>query len=213
MKFDRGHLVLVALAGLLLLGTLGPWWLWGERIDAALTLSGSIAWLKTQGDWAGGAGVGLLMADVILPIPATIVMSALGSTYGTLFGGLLAALGSILGGLLAYGLARWLGRPAAIFLVGEAGLTQTEALFKKGGAWLVLTSRWLPILPEAVACLAGLARMPFHTFASALVVGSLPMGFAFAAIGAMASDQETLAIVLSVLLPTVAWLAGRRWAR
>lgn len=213
MKLERGRLVLLALVGLLLLGTLGPWWLWGERIDSTLTLAGSIAWLKLQGPWAAVAGLGLLVADVILPIPATIVMSALGATYGILLGGLLAALGSILGGLLAYGLARWLGRPAAIFLVGEAGLTQTEALFTKSGAWLVLTSRWLPILPEAVACLAGLARMPFRTFCGALVMGSLPLGFAFAAIGALASDQEALALGLSIVLPVAAWLLGRRWAR
>jgi uncharacterized membrane protein YdjX (TVP38/TMEM64 family) len=77
----------------------------------------------------------------------------------------------------------------------------------------VLTSRWLPILPEAVACLAGLARMPFRTFLAALAVGSLPTGFAFAGIGAIASERETLAVILSATLPVAAWLAGRRFRR
>ncbi|GBL26390.1 uncharacterized membrane protein YngC [Verrucomicrobiota bacterium] len=213
MKFTRGHRVLAALVALLLVGTIGPWLIWGEAFDRSFSLAGTLAWLRELGPWAAAAGVGLLVADIALPIPSTIVMSALGATYGFWVGSLLSILGSMLAGLTAYGLARWAGRPAAIWIAGEDGLVRTEELFARGGAWLVLTSRWLPILPEAVACLAGLARMPFRTFFWALTVGSVPLGLTFAWIGTLTEDREGLALALSAGLPIGAWLLSQRWRR
>jgi uncharacterized membrane protein YdjX (TVP38/TMEM64 family) len=213
MKFTRGHLVLATLVALLLAGTIGPWLIWGEAFDRSFSLVGTLTWLRELGPWAAAAGVGLLVADIALPIPSTIVMSALGATYGFWVGGLLAIVGSMLAGLTAYGLARWAGRPAAIWIAGEDSLVRTEELFARGGAWLVLTSRWLPILPEAVACLAGLARMPFRTFFWALTVGSVPLGLTFAWIGTLTEDREGLALALSAGLPIGAWLLSQRWRR
>ena len=213
MKFTRGHRVLATLVALLLVGTIGPWLIWGEAFERSFSLVGTLTWLREFGPWAAAAGVGLLVADIALPIPSTIVMSALGATYGFWVGSLLSILGSMLAGLTAYGLARWAGRPAAIWIAGEDGLVRTEELFARGGAWLVLTSRWLPILPEAVACLAGLARMPFRTFFWALMVGSVPLGLTFAWIGTLTEDREGLALALSAGLPIGAWLLSQRWRR
>jgi uncharacterized membrane protein YdjX (TVP38/TMEM64 family) len=213
MKFTRGHRVLATLVALLLVGTIGPWLIWGEAFERSFSLVGTLTWLRDLGPWAAAAGVGLLVADIALPIPSTIVMSALGATYGFGVGGLLAIVGSMLAGLTAYGLARWAGRPAAIWIAGEDSLVRTEELFTRGGAWLVLTSRWLPILPEAVACLAGLARMPFRTFFWALTVGSVPLGLTFAWIGTLTEDREGLALALSAGLPIGAWLLSQRWRR
>ena len=213
MKFTREHRVLATLVALLLVGTIGPWLIWGEAFERSFSLVGTLTWLRELGPWAAAAGVGLLVADIALPIPSTIVMSALGATYGFWVGGLLSILGSMLAGLTAYGLARWAGRPAAIWIAGEDSLVRTEELFARGGAWLVLTSRWLPILPEAVACLAGLARMPFRTFFWALMVGSVPLGLTFAWVGTLTEDREGLALALSAGLPIGAWLLSQRWRR
>jgi uncharacterized membrane protein YdjX (TVP38/TMEM64 family) len=169
--------------------------------------------MARYGAGAGVAGITLLVADILLPIPSTLVMSALGLTYGPLVGGLYAATGSALAGLIAYGLSRWLGRPLALRLAGEAGLREGEGFFATGGAWLVACSRCLPILPEAVACLAGLNRMPFRTFLLAVLCGSLPMGFVFAAIGALGQDEPAWALALSVVVPALLWLGARRWMR
>jgi uncharacterized membrane protein YdjX (TVP38/TMEM64 family) len=49
--------------------------------------------------------------------------------------------------------------------------------------------------------LAGLAGMPLPKFTAALVVGSVPTGFVFAAIGAGWADQPILALVASYVLP------------
>jgi len=207
---DR-HRVLLVSAALVLLGAIAPYLIWGEALEAAFSVEGARAWMAGYGAGAGLAGVGLLVADLLLPIPSTLVMSALGLAYGAWLGGLYAAVGTMLAGLVAYGLSRWLGRPLARRLAGEEGLRRGEELFERGGAWLVAGSRCLPILPEAVACLAGLHRMPFRTFLLALACGSVPTGFLFAAIGALGQAEPAWALGLSVIFPVALWLAARRW--
>lgn len=211
MKASRRHLAPWVIGGLLFLGCLIPFMIWGEQFEGALSLEGARAWMGRFGSGAGLAGIGLLVADILLPIPSTVVMSALGLTYGIWLGGLYAATGTTLAGLIAYALSRALGRPLARRLAGEEGLRAGEALFQGGGAWLVAGSRCLPILPEAIACLAGLHRMPFKTYAFALACGSLPTGFLFAAIGALGQEEPGWALALSVMAPIGLWLAARRW--
>ena len=54
---------------------------------------------------------------------------------------------------------------------------------------------------EAIVFLAGLAGMPMRKFTAALTIGSVPVAFAFAAIGAGWADQPILALVVSYVLP------------
>ncbi len=198
---------------LLLAGIVVPFAIWGDQFDAALSLEEARNWMARYGSLAWVAGVGLLVADIALPIPSTVVMSAMGLMYGWWWGGLASALGSILSGIVAYAMCRVAGHRAALWVAGAEGLAKGEALFAKHGGWLVATSRWMPVLPEAVACLAGLVRMPLRPFLVALVCGSLPMGFAFAAIGDLGSSNPALAIALSTVVPVLLWLVARHFSR
>jgi uncharacterized membrane protein YdjX (TVP38/TMEM64 family) len=49
--------------------------------------------------------------------------------------------------------------------------------------------------------LAGLAGMPMGRFIVALTVGSVPIAFAFAAIGAVWADRPILVLSVSYVLP------------
>lgn len=202
---------LLALVLVLLAAVIVPFLIWGECFEAALSVEGTRQWLEGFGAWAWLAGIGLLVADIALPIPGTVVMSVMGWMYGWFWGGLISAAGSMLSGTFAYGLCRLLGRPVAVRIAGADGLEQAHALFEKNGGWLVAVSRWLPVLPEAVACLAGLARMPWRTFWVALLCGSLPLGFAFAAIGHLGHESPAGALLLSAVLPAGMWWVARRW--
>jgi len=192
-----------------------PFLIWGNDIEESMSLENTVTWLQSTGNWAWAAGLGLLIIDLFLPILGTVVMSALGLVYGWFWGGLLSALGSIGAGLLAYLLSRKLGRRAVQFLAGENGLSEGERLFSgETGGWLVAFSRWMPVLPEVVACLAGISKMPFKRFFAALCVGSFPMGFVFAWIGQTGNDRPLIALILSAGLPPLIWgtfrLAYRR---
>ncbi|MEM1441637.1 MAG: VTT domain-containing protein [Verrucomicrobiota bacterium] len=183
-----------------------PFLIWGGRFEEEMTQENTVARLRATGDWAWAVGIGLLVVDLFLPILGTVVMSALGLIYGWFLGGILSALGSIAAGLLAYGLCRKLGRGVAKWLAGEEGLANGERLFGgETGGWLVALSRWMPVLPEVVACLAGLTQMSFPRFFAALCVGSIPMGFVFAWIGHAGESTPGMALLLSAGLPPLIW--------
>jgi membrane protein DedA with SNARE-associated domain len=114
---------------------------------------------------------------------------------------------------VAYWLCLACGEKAARWLAGGDDLEKATGLFQRHGPWIVAASRSFPVLPEVVACLAGLARMPARKFFPALACGSLPLGFIYAAIGATGHDRPGLALALSAAVPVVLWLIVQRWMK
>ncbi|RYD35166.1 MAG: DedA family protein [Verrucomicrobiaceae bacterium] len=200
-------LVFVGLAVLVL----ATWLVWGGSWDERLTLHGTAAWIGTGGGWAWAAGIGLLAADLVLPIPATIVMAALGYVYGPWLGALFAFIGTMLAAITGYGLGRIMGEGFVRRWLGERDYERGRRFFADGGGWMVTLSRAIPILPETVSCMAGISRMPFGRFLLASACGNLPMVAVFAAIGASGKDAPWWAVAASVLVPGVLWFIARRW--
>jgi len=171
-----------------------------EANDAVLVL-------RKYESWAWALGIALILADLVLPVPQTAVIAALGIIYGTLLGGLLGSLGLIAGGLLGYLMMLTFARRFVQRFVGpnslhNKSLHKMERLFDRGGAWAIILTRSLPYsVPEAMVFLAGLAGMPMRKFTAALTIGSVPTAFAFAAIGAGWADQPILALAVSYVLP------------
>lgn len=197
------------LAGLIL----ASWMLWGGGWDRAFTFAGSVEWLEAAGTWAWAAGILLMVGDLVLPVPGSIVISALGYLYGTWIGGCVASAGLILAGLSGYGAGRLFGEKFARRWLGDADFEKGRHLFESRGGWVVAMSRSLPILPEVISCTAGLVRMPFRQFLLALVCGSVPMGFLFAAVGRAGREAPSWALALSLLLPAVLWMIASRMKR
>ena len=190
-----------------------PFLIWGGALETMFSQTGAVSWMESFGRWAWLGGLGLIVSDLLLPIPGTVVMSAMGYVYGPIWGGLLSAAGSVLAGSIAYHLCRLMGRNAAVRLVGEKDLQKGEAMVEQIGGWVVALSRWLPLLPEVVACMAGLIRMNSLTFHIALLCGALPLGFVFAAIGHAGFEHPLLAIVVSAGLPPLLWWAVSAYLR
>ena len=183
-----------------------PFLIWGSAWEAAFSLEGAAAWLQGFETWGWLAGLTLMAADLFLPIPGTVVISALGLVYGPVWGGLIGAAGAFLAGSMAYWLCRQLGQKAARFLLGERDFERGEQFFGRVGGLVVAFSRWLPLLPEVIACMAGLVRMPAATFHLALACGALPLGLAFGYIGSMGIERPMLTLVLSAVAPVFLWL-------
>jgi hypothetical protein len=74
------------------------------RIPTAREANDAVLTLRQYESWAWALGIALIWLDVVLPVPQTAVIAALGIIYGTLLGALLGSLGLITGGLLGYGL-------------------------------------------------------------------------------------------------------------
>lgn len=166
-----------------------------EANDAVLTL-------RDYGGWAWAVGIALIWSDLVLPIPQTAVIAALGIIYGTLLGGLLGSFALITGGLLGYAVMLTAARRLAQRFMRPQSLRRMESLFDRGGAWAIVLTRSLPYsVPEAMGFLAGLAGMPIKKYTAALTLGSVPTAFVFAAIGDGWADQPVLALAMSYLLP------------
>ena len=201
--------IIVALALLVII----PYLIWGDHLMQMFDATSARMWIQNYEAWGPLAVIGLLIADLFLPLPATGIMSAAGYLFGPWIGGLISLAGSFLCGVLAYVLCRAFGRRAAEWLAGAEGLNQNERLFLTSGPWLVALSRSLPVLPEVVACLAGIARMRFGLFLAALLCGTIPPAFIYAAIGSLFDSEPYWAVALSVLLPVALWLGFRPFLR
>jgi uncharacterized membrane protein YdjX (TVP38/TMEM64 family) len=193
--------LMIGIAALFLLS----WGLFGESLEAAWNVGTLTEHFEQAKTWAWLLGILLLLADLLLPIPGTIVMSALGAVYGFWIGGLLSAIGSMLAGMLGYGVGRFFDEKFAKRWLGEKDFEKGKTLFDRSGALVVAMSRALPILPEVLACMAGLLRMPFGTFVIALACGSVPMGFLFAWIGMVGREQPAWGLAFSLGVPAVLW--------
>lgn len=172
------------------------------RIPTPQEANDAVRALQQYDGWAWAVGVALIWADLVLPVPQTAVIAALGIVYGALLGGLLGSVGLITAGLLGYALMLTSARRIARRFAGPRALHKMEQLFDRGGAWAIILTRSLPYsVPEAMVFLAGLAGMPMKEFAAALVIGSAPTAFVFAAIGAAWADQPVLALAVGYVLP------------
>ena len=190
---------------------LGAWMVWGGSWDERFTLQGTIGWLNGTGSWAWAAGIGLLVADLVLPMPGTVVMSALGFVYGPWVGGAVAFAGLMLASVAGYGIGRIMDEKFVRRWLGDADFERGRKFFGDGGGWVVAFSRSMPILPEVVSCMAGMSRMPFGRFVLSSACGNLPMAFVFGAIGASGKDAPWWAIGASIAVPGVLWLVAKRW--
>jgi uncharacterized membrane protein YdjX (TVP38/TMEM64 family) len=160
--------------------------------------------LRDYDAWAWALGIGLIWADLILPVPQTAIIAALGIIYGTVVGGLVGSFALITSGLLAYFLMQTHARRFVVRLVGAKSMDKMGVFFDRSGAWAIVLTRSLPYsIPEAMTFLAGLSRMPFEKFLAAVLLGSVPTAFVFAGIGAGWPDRPLLALTVSYVLPIV----------
>jgi uncharacterized membrane protein YdjX (TVP38/TMEM64 family) len=148
-------------------------------------------------------GAALLAADVLLPVPSSVLGTLLGARLGFLPGLLATFIGLCTGHVLAYVASRWLVR-------GRLG-----AMPEGPTAWAVFLSRPVPVLAEAIAIAAGAARLAPGRFALACGAGNLVYAVALAGNGAALLPSAPIGpgLVLPMLLPAVAWWLWRRSRR
>jgi uncharacterized membrane protein YdjX (TVP38/TMEM64 family) len=191
-------------SGLIAVGVLSMLLASCAKVPTAEEANAAVLTLREHESWAWAAGIGLIWADVALPVPQTAVIAALGIIYGTLLGGLLGSLGLITGGLLGYWLMRTSARRVVQRFAKARSLQKMEGVFERRGAWAIVLTRSFPYsVAEIMVFLAGLAGMPMGKFIAALTLGSVPTAFVFAAIGAGWADQPLLALVVSYVVPIV----------
>ncbi|HEX7312573.1 MAG TPA: VTT domain-containing protein [Pyrinomonadaceae bacterium] len=164
------------------------------------------------GALAATLGVGLLVADVLLPVPSSLVMTAHGALFGVTVGTLLSLVGSLGAALFGFALGRRGGRVLERLVTREER-ERADRLLRRWGALAVIVTRPVPLLAEAVAIMAGTSSMGWGRMTLAALAGSLPPALLYAITGAAVANFESTALVFVcvMLVASLFWAAGR-WA-
>lgn len=172
-------------------------------------------WLAGGGPAAAGVGLGLLVTDVVLPVPSSLVMVAHGAVFGFALGAGLSLSGAVGAALAGYGLGRWAGPPTLRRVCPPAERERAADLVRRWGVLAVVASRPVPLLAETVALVAGAERLGALRTAGASVVGALPGALLYAAAGTAGTAGPGGTIVFGAALAVAAllWLAGTRSTR
>lgn len=186
-----------------------PFLIWGEALTDLMSPDPETGSYGENEGWMWAIGIGLLVADIFIPIPTTAIIAGLGIIYGPVVGAIIAIIGSVMAAMCGYAIGRWLGRPIAQRFLGDA-MAGGERIFAAYGGWIVAASRWLPVLPEVVSMVAGVSRFHFATFFFAALCGVIPFCIVFAIVGHLGAEQPVWTMIASALVPLALWwLAGR----
>jgi uncharacterized membrane protein YdjX (TVP38/TMEM64 family) len=169
-------------------------------------------WLGHGGTLAAVLGVGLLVADVLLPVPSSLVMVAHGALFGVVGGTLLSLLGSVGAALFGFAIGRRGGRMMER-LVTPAERERANYLLKRWGTLAIIVTRPVPLLAETVAIMAGTSSLGWGRVALAALAGSLPPALLYAITGASVANLQNTTLVFGfvMLIAGVFWAVGR-WA-
>jgi uncharacterized membrane protein YdjX (TVP38/TMEM64 family) len=199
------------------------WLLTGVMMASFLVLFGLAEWLHVplltnpdpwlaKGGWVAAAlGVGLLVVDVLLPVPSSLVMIAHGALFGVVGGTVLSLFGAVGAALFGFALGRR-GGPLLDRLVPLDERRRADSLLQEWGDLAIIVTRPVPILAETLSILAGASSMSWGRMVLATLAGSVPAALIYALAGATARSLDNVALIFGLVIGVagVFWLVGRR---
>ncbi len=128
--------------------------------------------------------IGLLAIDSVLAVPSLVTVAIGGHLLGAFWGAVCGLLGLVSAGAICFFGARHMGIQR--FLT-EDGLMRVRADVGAVGPGPLLFARAVPVLPEALSAMAGVAGMRARTYFLYFTLGQAP----FAIVGAWAGSKST----------------------
>jgi uncharacterized membrane protein YdjX (TVP38/TMEM64 family) len=178
-----------------------PFVLWHEPIEAWAQ-----QWMQgtsfTHG-WTFGLVFSLLMLDILLPVPSSLVSTGGGMFLGIFYGTLVSFLGMTAGCTIGYYLGKGSGKKMT--WLKPDSRKRMEVFFQKNGIWSMVLARPVPVLAESSVLFAGISNMDFRNFVFTTGLSNLAISFVYATIGAYAVNVNSflLAFAGAIVLPLV----------
>lgn len=168
--------------------------------------------MGSAGIGAALLGVGLLAADIVIPVPSSLVMIANGALFGVAAGATLSIVGSLAAALIGLVIGRRGGAVMARF-VPAAERERADQLLADWGAVAIVATRPIPLLAEVTVIMAGASDMKWPRLALAAVAGAVPIAILYAVAGAAAATgvagAPLLAFAAALMMAGLFWIAGR----
>lgn len=132
-------------------------------------------------------------------IPAGSVLAVAGGmAFGMYLGTLYTIVGATLGATVAFYISRILGRGAVNKLV-KGKIQKFEDGIEKGGFFLILIMRLIPIIPfNVISCGAGLTKIKYIDYMLSTMIGIIPGVLVFTNLGDKALDVRSTEFILAV---------------
>ena len=165
---------------------------------------------------AAWVGVGLLVADIVLPVPSSVVMLAHGALFGIVPGAALSLLGrtgnAVVGVLIGRGAGNVLSR-RSLRRSAAADSGKGAELVERWGIAAVVFPRPIPVLAESTLVAAAAMGLSPAAVIGAAAVGALPEAVLYAVAGDIATSYANGAIVFVgvILLAAAAWAVTGRF--
>lgn len=156
---------------------------------------------------AFGVIIFLLVIDILLPVPSSVVMMLSGALLGAWLGGLASFIGAMAAAWIGFFGCRYGGARFFQRMVGNEDTGKVEQWFNDYGTAAIIISRPVPMLTEILSCLAGLSGVSAVRFSVASIAGTLPICFIYSYVGnkGILTDPMT-AVWVAVLIPAAGWL-------
>ncbi len=156
----------------------------------------------------------LLSADIVLPVPSSVASTCCGLMLGFTTGFFVSFMAMNVSAVLGYLLGRFCSGYAAR-LIGERDQEVLESFVRKGGRWLLLLLRPVPVLAEASVLFSGIARQPIKRAAGEVLLGNGIVSAVYAAVGAWGKSADSMlpAFAATMAVSGICLLVGRRKSR
>lgn len=168
---------------------------------------------------AGFLLAGLLAADILVPVPSSLVSTACGMALGFWAGTLASFAGMSITTAAGYLMGRYAAAPVGR-LIGAPEFAMLEAFHRRHGVWLLLALRPVPVLAEASVVFSGVSRLPAARVAAVTALGNAAVSAVYAAIGVWGTCSDSFipaflvamalsGIMMAILRKRVADASGR----
>ena len=157
--------------------------------------------------------IGLLAADMFLPVPSSAVITYAGGVLGVVAGTVTSWIGLSLGAVGGFGLARLFGESIARRFSVSEDIERMSRFTQRHGATALVLTRALPILAEACVLMLGAGRLSWRQFLLPMLASNLLLSLTYSACGAYFKDSNAfpIAIVASGTVPLIGALVIRRF--
>jgi uncharacterized membrane protein YdjX (TVP38/TMEM64 family) len=202
----------ILVAALLLVGILVPFAL----LDREMTVW-SLRWVsgEAQTPWIFVAVVALLAADVVLPVPSSLVSTAAGASLGFALGSVASIAGMTLCAQVGYLAGRRIGARIVCRIVSSNALTIASQRLEDRATTALIIMRPVPVLAEASVLMAGVLRVNPIRFFVTTFLANIGISVAYCAVGALALEWNSFvaAFAGAITVPAVAIGAVRVYDR
>jgi uncharacterized membrane protein YdjX (TVP38/TMEM64 family) len=165
-----------------------------------------------QESWAAKTlGLWLLVFDIVLPVPSSLLMVAHGAMFGIAWGTLISVLGGLGAALVGFAIGRG-GTHLVDSSLSSYERERANDLINRWGVAAIIVTRPVPLLAESVAIITGtMPGMTWTKLAVASTAGLLPTALLYALAGHTANNFSNTALIFlfGLVIAGVFWLMSR----